>query len=191
MACRPSDHINELDTERKCADPHQRRRRRKETLLKMLYDYYLECYSDINLIIAKYPIRNPSNSTIDPVPCRYITVHFSVDKRVNPKCDLGSLSRKRIDRKTTLEGKLDQYHRDCKSDIFISISEHLVDQTTKRRWQPSIQIFTKRLVKNETKLFPPPKEELEKQYPPPAQITLENYSKSTKSCSGVGQPSPS
>ncbi|KMP03417.1 hypothetical protein CIRG_03109 [Coccidioides immitis RMSCC 2394] len=165
MACRPSDHINELDTERKCADPHQRRRRRKETLLKML--------------------------TIDPVPCRYITVHFSVDKRVNPKCDLGSLSRKRIDRKTTLEGKLDQYHRDCKSDIFISISEHLVDQTTKRRWQPSIQIFTKRLVKNETKLFPPPKEELEKQYPPPAQITLENYSKSTKSCSGVGQPSPS
>ncbi|EFW22860.1 hypothetical protein CPSG_00759 [Coccidioides posadasii str. Silveira] len=78
MACRPSDHINELDTERKCADPHQRRRRRKETRLKMLYDYYLECYGDINLIIAEYPIRNPSNSTIDPVPCRYIKVHFSV-----------------------------------------------------------------------------------------------------------------
>ncbi|KAG5293580.1 hypothetical protein I7I50_04027 [Histoplasma capsulatum G186AR] len=70
MAYRPSDHINKPDTENKCASPHQQRRRRKETLLGKLHAYCLECYSDVDLVLAEYPIQKSCGKQTPPI-------HFS------------------------------------------------------------------------------------------------------------------
>ncbi|OAT07645.1 hypothetical protein BDBG_16876 [Blastomyces gilchristii SLH14081] len=165
------DCIDELETERECVDPFQRRRRRTETLLGKLHDYCLKCYSEVDVVIAEYPIRKLSNTEETPT-------QFSVAGSTKSQPDWRSLPRIRSDRKATLEDMLYRYHRDCNSDIYISISEHAINQSDKRRWQPSIQIFEHRLVKDTSKCFPPSKEELEKCCPRPVQITLENFSKS-------------
>ncbi|EEQ87080.1 uncharacterized protein BDCG_02200 [Blastomyces dermatitidis ER-3] len=53
------DCIDELETER-------RRRRRTETLLGKLHDYCLKCYSEVDVVIAEYPIRKLSNTEETP-----------------------------------------------------------------------------------------------------------------------------
>lgn len=92
----------------------QMRRRRLKTLLRKLFLFSTDCYSDVMVIIAEYEIASPEKVT------KYLIINFSAGHRPD---DHERLFRTREKRKKTLMRMLQKYSSDCLCDFTATLSE--------------------------------------------------------------------
>ncbi|QSS55936.1 hypothetical protein I7I53_03961 [Histoplasma capsulatum var. duboisii H88] len=148
---------------------------RKKTLKKVLYRFCIDCYSNVDVLIAEYSLA-PGTTEEQRRVDQYFPVTFKPQFRpARRRSDLQKIRRKR---KASLERKLRRYSQECYSDIYASISELDVGQMDDRRegWREESRNYS--LTTNpDSKEFPPSQHVLNTHYPPVVPTTSENYPK--------------
>ncbi|KMP10242.1 hypothetical protein CIRG_09923 [Coccidioides immitis RMSCC 2394] len=154
----------------------QMRRRRKCTLEDMLYSYSVDCYSQVHLVAAEYPLPYNTAGQGRKQVVKYFTIDFLPGQM--PDCNRSSLQRMRNKRKASLDRKLREYAKKCYTDIYIEASEFGISQVAiPGGWREERQSFSLNTNPDST-TFPPSQKELDNHYPPVNRTTLESYIRS-------------